>query len=233
MFSLILPFHSDYDRLAASLKRLDAEGENYKIREVLLCHNGPPMSQEQRDSVQKLLIPSARLLHTDRPGLGAGYKLGIQNAKQPYCVLSASDIPFGFSDIESFLKSSQMPQMALGSKAHKDSQITGYGISRRIFSQSFWLLRALFLGFQTPRDSQGTILVQRELALQLLPFCHYDDYFFTVEFITLAQQQSVEVVELSVTLENHGESSSVSPLRDGWKMIRHLTEFSTRIKREK
>ena len=231
MITLILPFHSDIGRLKATLDVLKEKMQSYNIKEILLCHNGKPLMDEQKSLIETYLIDGAKLLHTDAKGIGAGYKLGINNADQPLCVLSASDLPFGFTDIESLNKLASRPRLAIGSKAHPKSRIAGYGIKRKVVSFGFWTLRAFLLSPKTPKDSQGTILIETALAKELIKKSIYDNYFFSVELITLAQLEGVTPVELPVDLENHEGESSVSVVADGWSLAKNLVSFSKRVKR--
>lgn len=233
MISLILPFHSDIERLKDTLELVKEKQQQYNISEVLLCHNGSPLTEEQTRKIKSFLIPSAKLLHTDGKGIGAGYKLGIINATSPVCVLSASDLPFGFTDIESFNQEKERPLLAIGSKAHPKSKIAGYGLKRKVVSYGFWMVRALFLTAQTPKDSQGTIIIETKLAKELISKSVYDNYFFSVELITLAQLKGIKPVELAVVLENHEGESSVSVIKDSWSLAKNLVAFAKRIRSEK
>ncbi len=233
MISLILPFHSDIERLKQTLKTLKEKQSQYNITEILLCHNGMGLEPTKSEELKSYLFTGVKLLHVDAQGIGAGYKLGIQNATEPVCVLSASDLPFGFTDIESYDKLKQKPLFAIGSKAHKNSKIKNYGVMRTIASYAFWLLRALFLGWRTPKDSQGSILINTSLAKKLITKSSYDNYFFTVELITLAQREGIWAVEVPVILENHSGESSVSILRDSWILARNVIVFSKKIRNKK
>lgn len=236
LFSLVLPFHRDADRLLITLKYLHETQFDLPLAEILLCHNGPPLTDSVQSRIKGCLRKNVALLHTDRKGLGAGYKLGIEAASGEFVILSASDLPFGLSDIEAFLnsrkKSHTFPPFAIGSKSHKSSRIEGYGALRRGASVAFWLVRTLFLGRQTPRDSQGSLIVRTRLAKKLIQSSNCDSYFFPVEFITLAQRQGIEVIELPVVLENHDDNSSVSLLKDGFGMARDLVRFWRRLNSE-
>lgn len=230
MFSLIIPFHADYARLSASIKLLTEQGHAWNILEVLLCHNGKPLTPEQTKEVEAYCSKSVRLLHTDDAGIGAGYRIGISNATQPYCILSASDLPFGFTDVESFLGRSidgkTFDIFAIGSKAHPDSKVHGYGLMRKLASSILLIVRMILLGRETPGDSQGTIIVKTDSARRLIPEISSNDYCFTLEFITCALRKGIRVVELPVVLENHDGSTSVSLIKDGFRMVGHVWRLS-------
>jgi hypothetical protein len=235
VWTLILPCHRDHERLSSTLDQVESHRDAYSIRETLLCHNGPRLEPETEKRLIDLACrKGARWLHTDAVGIGAGYRLGIGNAAEPYCLLSASDLPFGFSDLDSFRnylgQNPEAPRMSIGSKGHRRSLLEGHFPVRRTAGWVYYLLRVLVLGSQTPRDSQGTILVATQLARELIPRCRYNDYLFSLEFVSLAQRHGIDVVELPVRFRRSGGISSVSVIRDGWSMAIRLGELSRRLK---
>ena len=167
LFSLVLPFYRDLKTLCLTLQSLEQREGGCHFSEVLLCHNGPSLSASEKASLEPFLTDKCRLHHTEQAGLGAGYKLGIEKSSSPYVVLSASDLPFGTTDVESFLALEEKPQLGIGSKAHPESRSHQRAISRKLASFGFYLARRVLLGKGTPKDSQGTILVETKLAKEL------------------------------------------------------------------
>lgn len=219
MFTLVVPFHSDADRLKRVLAAAD-EARVHGIEEILFCHNGP-------SAVPQLdLPPHARLLHTDAEGIGAGYRLGIANAREPYVVLSASGLPFGFTDVDAF----HGHRVAIGSKAHPRTQLPGYSVLRRIPMRAFWLLRRALLGRSTPKDSQGTILIETSLAKKMVDRVEADDCFFSLELVTLCIRDGVNPVELPVRYVPDGGASPVSLVRDAVEMARKTWRLRRRLR---
>jgi hypothetical protein len=235
VWSAIIPFHSDFQRLHRTMDLLKENRAQYNIREILLCHNGRSLERDVESRlVRDAISKGAIYLHTDIKGIGAGYALGVRNASQHYCLLSASDLPFGFTDLDSVHRHQrtygETPELAIGSKGQSDSIVEGSYLKRRAASWAFRVLRIALLGRQTPRDSQGTILIASALAKELVRDCMCDDYLFSVELITLAKRRGVKVVELPVQLARQNGVSSVSVVRDGWKLVRQLVRFSRRLK---
>lgn len=227
MFSLVVPFHSDVDRLAVTLSQAD-ETRRHGISEVLYCHNGKPLADDVSRELAAKLPADARLLHTSVKGIGAGYRLGIESARDEFVVLSASDLPFGFSDVDAFVQGRPL-RVAIGSKAHVQSHIPGYPWSRRAATGLFYLFRRALLGSDTPRDSQGTIIAETALARQILRDVKADDYFFSLEFLTLCTRAGLTPMELPVTLARHEGTSSVRLWHDSialakqtWRLRRRL-----------
>lgn len=229
MFSLVVPFHRDVTRLERVFAAHD-EARRYGISEILFCHNGPPLDAATVEQLQRGLPPDARFLHVDERGIGAGYRLGIEHARAPWTILSASDLPFGFSDVRAFVELSPRSTVAIGSKAHRDSKLPGWSATRRAAGFAFYLLRRVLLGRATPGDSQGTIIIETELARRLLPEVESNDYFFSLEILTLAAEQGFVPIELPVQLEDTGGSSSVSLVRDSIALARKTWSLRRRLR---
>jgi dolichyl-phosphate beta-glucosyltransferase len=212
VFTLIVPFHADVDRLPRVLGAA-SEARAHGINEILFCHNGP-------NAVPRLeLPPNARLLHTDAKGIGAGYRIGIAEARERFVVLSASDLPFGFSDVDAFVKHDGL-RVGIGSKAHPQTQMPGYSLLRKTATYVFWLVRRVILGRKTPRDSQGTIIIETALAREVVERVAADDYFFSLELLTRCIRVGVAPVELPVRYEGGDSASAVNLVRDTIAMVR-------------
>lgn len=229
MFSLVIPFYKDYERLFHILKTINSEATHHQIGEVLLCHNGSPLPQNIVTKLIAAMGPLCRLLHTDEQGVGAAYKLGIENAKSEYVVLSCSDLPFGFSDIDQILR--QPSDFAVGSKAHPDSRALNRPMTRRQATKIFATLRRILFGVKTPKDSQGSLLIRTELAKSLLPKVKSKDYLFSIEIISwyLYLFPDKTVTELPVILEDEIGPSNIVIWIDGPKMFWGLLGLRLRI----
>jgi hypothetical protein len=236
-YSLVLPFHSDLTSLPGTVARARREGGAHGVREVLLAHNGRPLTDDERARVDALIAPAeddkpaVRSLDTTAKGLGAGYKLGIKHAREEFVVLSADDLPFGWSDIESFERAGR-PDFAIGSKAHPDSRRPGKRELARVVSTfGFLALRRLLLGFDTPGDSQGTLIIRTTVAQSLLPDLVYDHYLASLELATLHLKRGGRVIEVPTVVDDAPHPSSVSVLKDGLQMARELVDLRRRMKR--
>ena len=157
--------------------------------------------------------------------MGSGYKLGIGESNSKYIILSADDLPFGFTDIEAFLALNDPPKVVIGSKYHPRSELHGYSLKRRLMSKILLFMRYLILGQKKPLDSQGSLIVEKNLAKMIADRCLSDDYLFSLEFITYAIQQNETVLEVPIVLcyDQLGHKSTVRPFRDGmvffWRLM--------------
>ncbi len=228
MFSYILPFHSDFHKIPETVRKIEESKDKFFVDKIILAHNGFLISENESLKLSNL-SECAFFCHTDVAGIGAGYRLGIKESNSTYTILSASDLPFGFTDIESFMKLNPAPVVAIGSKWAKGSSVSGYGPLRKLSSLLFWVLRRILLGKKSPRDSQGTIIVRTDIAKRVLGKVKSNNYFFSLEFLTLLQREGFDPVEVSVKLENHSRESSVSLTKDGFGMIRSIWDLKQRL----
>ncbi len=234
-YSLVLPFHDRLVSIGKTVRRAREEGFARGVREVLLAHNGRPLSPEGQAEVDALVAPAeadkpaVRLLDTPAKGIGAGYKLGIREAREEFVILSADDLPFGWSDLDAFERAGR-PDFAIGSKAHPGSQIAGVSAKRRLSSFAFLTLRRVLLGRHTPGDSQGSLMLRTVVAQRLLPELVYDHYLVSLELATLHLERGGSVVEVPIVFDNDPHPSSVSVVRDGLRMAKELVELRRRVK---
>ncbi len=235
MYTLVLPFHSDLTSIGTTVRRAREEGPAHGVREVLLAHNGKPLTPEAQARVDALVAPregdkpEVRFLDTTAKGIGAGYKLGIREAREEFVILSADDLPFGWSDVISFERAGR-PDFAIGSKAHPESQLVGVTKVRRLSSLTFLTLRRLLLGWSTPGDSQGSFILRTSVAKSLLPDLVYDHYLCSLELATLHLRRGGDVVEVPIIVDHNPHQSSVSVVKDGWRMAKELVELRQRLK---
>ena len=149
-------------------------------------------------------------------------------------ILTASDLPFGFSDLNNFLSwykahapTKQLPtNMAMGSKGNPRSVIRN-PLSRKIMTGIYRAARRTFLGMKT-KDSQGSVFIRGTLAKELLPHVVSRNFFYSTELVFFAEQAGEKVEELAVTVADEIRPSTVRPLKDGSRMFLQIMELRKR-----
>lgn len=227
--SYVLPVHNQEAVLAASVRHLTTQLAEFPGSEVLLIENGSvdsssAMCAELAASTAGGEVPVR--VSTSPQGLGYALRRGIELAAGDLVVLTASDLPFGFTDLEAYLATEPRPLLAIGSKAHPLSR-TRIPQARRAMSEAFRLLRRAVLGLRVG-DSQGTILLDAGLARRLLPHLRCGDFLISTEIVSWAVQLGIRPVELPITYVAAG-SSTVSPVRDSLRMARGLWSLRHRL----
>ncbi len=168
------------------------------------------------------------------PQAGLGYALhrgtqaacAIDSTADHYLVYTACDLPFGFTDLDQFEQLAEPPAVAIGSKAHPDSDIV-YDKKRLLMSKVYRLARRGILGMKT-RDSQGTFLIRADVAAWLWPQVIARDFFYTTEVCYLLEQSGRQPLELPITFEGEQRASSVNAVRHSTAMLKQLWKIRGR-----
>lgn len=234
----VLPVHNDAERIGSMVARVTSYLERLPGSEVLLVENG---SSDMSWSVAQELATRSRLaeaneksvpIHAYREesaGLGYAYARGLAEAVDRFgpstahwAVLTASDLPFGFSDLEAALVALERggTRILVGSKAHPHSRVATT-LKRRTMTYAYRVARRVALGMRVG-DSQGSVFVRLDLAAELAPRVSARDFFYSTELCHLAERAGESIFEVPVVLEESVRPSTVRPLRDSVTMARQL-----------
>lgn len=157
------------------------------------------------------------VLHS-APGLGEALRTGVLASTGQWLLLTADDLPFGFSDYDQFSRLPSDVIVAVGSKAHPDSQVIR-SWRRVVQSRIFRFLRAALLQSKVG-DSQGTIWVDGEWARSFAMASREMGLMWTTELVLAAEQQGIAVREVPVSLSDaHETGSSRFRLSDAWQSV--------------
>jgi glycosyltransferase involved in cell wall biosynthesis len=233
----VLPVHNEEPFLAASVARARASLDRFPGSAVILVENGS--RDRSWDLSQSLEASDGTRVYAFRElsaGIGYAYHRGLTEAlarfgplESVWAVLTAADLPFGFSDLDAALthiapRSSS--RMLMGSKAHPESTFES-GPKRRAMTVAYRLARRLALGMRVG-DSQGTVFLRLDFAATLVPKIKARDFFYTTELCHYAERAGEEIVELPVSPDGILRASTVRSLHDGLGMARELL----RLRRE-
>lgn len=204
--------------------------------EVFVIDNG---SSDGSAEILNILASENHWLHpvfTNNKGLGFAFKKGLLNiehrkfSSSDWIVFSAADLPFNFSDLDSFLQYSAKfneCDVFLGSKYHKKSQIKT-SLKRLIGSIIFFGIRLLILQLNV-KDTQGTIFLRAQ-KLNIYKKIKSNDYFFTTELIYNLKPLT-PIIEMPVVYQEGGRPSRVNLAVDGFKSFLQLVKLRSRSSR--
>lgn len=231
-FSYIVPVHNSSEHLESTVNAIAAFLVDYPDSEIVLIENGSSDNSFHMAHQLCLQVTSVHLRAstiTSAQGLGFAYRRGIETATGDLLILTASDLPFQFTDVEAFLALPQpRPQLVIGSKAHPRSQVS-VSILRRVMSWGFRQMNRLFLGLNAA-DTQGTLLIDKDLAKRILPKLSSGDYLCSTEIVAWSNQLGYPPVEVPITYQGSA-SSTVSPVRDSLRMAFGVISLARRIRR--
>jgi dolichyl-phosphate beta-glucosyltransferase len=237
----VLPVHDEANVLARNVERLVSYlAPRHPGAEVFLVENGSRddswrIAQELEATAKGIPV---RAFREESAGIGYAYHRGLQEAlarfgpsTEHWAILSATDLPFGFTDLESALGHLDRggPRVLIGSKAHRESR-ANTGLLRRTMSLGYRGARRALLGMRVG-DSQGSIFLRLDLASELAPQIESRNFFYSTELCWLAERAGERIIESPVVLDEAQEApraSTVKPWRDGTAMARQLWHLRRR-----
>jgi glycosyltransferase involved in cell wall biosynthesis len=229
--SYLVPVYNEEQGLPACARAIAGRLVQHPGSELIMVENGSTDRSPElvEELARELTRPGVAVVaaHSAK-GYGNAMRHGIDLASGDLLVITAADLPFGFSDLDEALALDPRPALMIGSKAHPASKVST-SLKRRAMSEGFRLLRRAVIDLKVG-DSQGTILVDRALAQRIRPHLVTGDFFFSTELIALASRMGVTPVEIPVDYSRPREGSTVRPLEDGLRMGRALLELRGRLR---
>jgi len=227
-FSYVIPVHNQVADLRRTVRLLVERLGHLPGSEIILVENG------SSDGSGPLCLALAATFDggdvavrvtTSAQGLGFAWRRGMAIAGGETLVLTAADLPFGFTDLDGYLGMDPRPALVMGSKSHPESQVET-SMVRRALSGGFGLLRSGLVGVNV--DTQGTVLIRRALAQSLLSRLRSGDFLIGAEINCWAIREGITPVEIPVVYTAGGRST-VSPLRDSTRMAMGLFVLRRRL----
>lgn len=223
--SVVVPTRNGAEVLESTLDALGAELTS--ADEIIVVENG------STDGTQQLLEriqnhwdqPAALLLRHSEPGLGEALRAGVLASSGRRLLLTADDLPFGFTDLVEFHKLPDDVAVAVGSKAHPGSAVAR-GRLRTVQSRIFRFLREALLQ-SAVGDSQGTLWVDGEWGREFARLSRESGLMWTTELVLAAEQQNLAVHEVPVSLSvRHETGSSRFRFSDAWQSVLGFTRLA-------
>lgn len=222
--------------LERTVKELESLVQKHPGSEVFILVNGSgDRTWEIAQDLEKKYSPWVKSFHNKEKGMGVAYRRGLRELQKlnldsnSWAVLTASDLPFGFTDLNSFLQLGESTQKAntlfIGSKRHPLSKVQR-NWKRQFGSMIFELARYVLLRIKT-KDTQGTLFLRGD-QVSVVDKLQADDYFVTVEIVYHCER-SGKVTEMPVELRTEVRNSKVSILKDGYKSLRQVLLFRRRL----
>jgi glycosyltransferase involved in cell wall biosynthesis len=233
-FTFILPAHNEEKGIERSVRRIAERLGDRPGTEVVIAENGS--SDATWEIAQRLARETKEVrvfaYREENAGLGYALQRALEEMlrehplpENRWLVLTGAELPVGFTDLDAVLRIEEeqpdaLPDVIIGSKAHRDSKIDN-GATRRIASSVYRLARFAILGMHTG-DSQGMFFIRQEVARPIVPRVRARDFFWTTEFTYYLEQAGCSIVEVPVALEQARRASTVRPFKHGSRMFRQL-----------
>lgn len=229
-WAVVMPAHNSAHSIRQSIEDLCEYFQTNRIKgQVVVVENGSTDSTwDVLNSINDSLLPFDLVVVQSMKGLGNAIREGMRHVSVEWVLVTADDLPFGFSDLDEFRKLSSWPDAAVGSKAHPDTA-GNRSFARKIMSLVFRNVRRCLTGVNLG-DTQGSILGKSTVLRQLSDSTRQPGYLMTTELLTLAHREKLEILELPVVFREELRKSNVKPIRDSVVMIKGLFEIRQSLK---
>jgi len=195
-----------------------------KKYEIIIVENGS--TDNTLNELKKIKEDNINVISLEKKGHGLAMRESILKAKGENVLLTAIDLPFGFSDLKEMLKISDQYDIIFGSKSHPKS-ITYSPTIRKVASKTYRrFLKSLF-NIKTG-DTQGTVFLKRDSVLPFLKKCDADNAFFSAQLAIFSERLCLKITEVPVVnVKIILRKSKYNVFKNGGEML--LSMFKTYI----
>jgi glycosyltransferase involved in cell wall biosynthesis len=227
--SFVLPVHNDAATIEGIARRIverltSSPGSQLMLVENASTDNSAAVARRLAGTLTNAAVEVVAL--SSGKGIGRAWRRAIPLTTGDLVVLTGSDLPFGFSDLDAAMRMEPVPALSIGSKAHRDSVVEVMP-TRKLMSMVFRLVRGLVLGLWQG-DTQGSLLIEGPLLRRLAPDLRCTDYLIATEIVARAVAVGVTPVEVPIAYPKPDRPSNVAPLADSLRMLVGLV----RLRRE-
>ena len=227
--SAVVPCHNSSAFLVETVRTLRSYAKFDIGIEVILVENGS--SDNTWQICQDLATDFSEVFAIQsEPGLGNALRAGVQNSTCDFLYITADDLPFGESDFANFLADSRKCDVLVGSKGHRDSEMSSRGW-RNLSSAVFSLLQRLITKIPL-RDTQGTFFSSRDVAQRIFRETEEEGFLISLEALMLARAKGLSLGEVPVRyLSDSRDGKTTLRVGDVRDMFTGLFRLRTRFQR--
>jgi glycosyltransferase involved in cell wall biosynthesis len=186
--TVVMPYYNPGDRLRATVERtvevLRATGATF---EVVTVSDGSTDGSERTlgqlpaDVVVRVVLPA-------RGGKGQAVRAGLERGRGRYLGFIDADGDVPPELLGDFIEvvRTQQPDVVLGSKRHRDSEVV-YPLARRLYSWGYQQVVRLLFRLDVRDTQAGIKLVRRDVLVDVLPSMREQGFAFDLELLVVAR----------------------------------------------
>jgi glycosyltransferase involved in cell wall biosynthesis len=186
--TVVMPYYNPGDRLRATVERtvevLRATGATF---EVVTVSDGSTDGSERTlgelpaDAVVRVVLPA-------RGGKGQAVRAGLERGRGRYLGFIDADGDVPPELLADFIEvvRAQGPDVVLGSKRHRDSDVV-YPPARRLYSWGYQQVVRLLFHLDVRDTQAGIKLVRRDVLVDVLPSMREQGFAFDLELLVVAR----------------------------------------------
>lgn len=205
MLSIVMPAYKEEQCIYQNLlTTCDCVSTFCPLYEIILVNDGSPDATFEEAMRARQQNPHIKIVNYKvNRGKGAAMKEGIFRASGEYIGFLDADLDLSPQHFASFLKEleEEDADIVIGSKMHKDSQLT-YPLYRRILSYGYYILIRLLFRLHLKDTQTGIKLFRSDALLPIARELQTTGYAFDIEILARATQIGCRILECPVQLEN-------------------------------
>jgi glycosyltransferase involved in cell wall biosynthesis len=186
--TVVMPYFNPGDRLRGTVERavevLRASGASFEV--VTVSDGSTDGSEETLEGVAPDVV--TRVVLPSRGGKGQAVRAGLERGRGRYLgfIDADGDVPPELLGDFVEVVRTQRPDVVLGSKRHRDSEVV-YPPARRLYSWGYQQLVRLLFHLDVRDTQAGIKLVRRDVLVDVLPSMIEQGYAFDLELLVLAR----------------------------------------------
>jgi dolichyl-phosphate beta-glucosyltransferase len=234
VLSVVVPMYKEAARVGETLADLVATlAAGGVAAEVILVDDGSPDSTVAVVQPWLTEIPKGNLRrvvlvrHAVNRGKGAAVRTGLAVATGTWILMMDADNAARVREVERLWPSTRNESsLVCGSRNTRDARVRSR-VFRRLSGGIFRLALGM-LGLNLLRDTQcGFKLYRADVARAIVKLGREDRFAFDLEHLLIASRLG-PIVEVGIAWE-HKDGGTVSPVRDGLKMLREAARIRWRF----
>ena len=229
--AVVLPAHNSEDNIDTTVAELSGWFRLHSVAgQVVIVENGSTDGTwDVMQQIDRTALPFELVCTRSEKGLGNAIREGLTRVTTDVVLITADDLPFGFSDIDGYLSLSTTPDIAIGSKAHPGTNGTR-SFGREVMSTVFRLLRRMVVRVDLG-DTQGTIMGDAATIKRCATLTEQSGYLMTTELLAHAVRAGSSIVELPVVYRRDLRGSNINVVSDSIRMLRGLFQVRASVRR--
>lgn len=229
--SVIIPSKNDSINIYKHLSNIETYLSNYfEQHEIILVSNGS--TKNDINKIDKLVLDKQNIKHIKLTlaGKGNAIREGIKLAKYDNILFSDADFSVSINEINNFFnKGSLISDLVIGNRRGRESQNLNSPYKRLVAGAIFVSLVNSIFKFKIEDSQCGFKAFNKKIFADVM--FSENGFVFDVEMIYIAFLNNYKITEVPVKYV-HQENSSVSVVKDSFKMIVGLIRIYSRHRRK-
>ena len=237
--SLVLPAYNEEQRLPRTFHLLKEAIEagifrGFELKEILVIDDGSKDNTAKVTQDHQKIIPELKSIRIEpNQGKGNAIHTGLRQAVGDWCLVADADSATPWNQFKKLHLAcgNQEPhaQIAIASRDLPESDVrTKQSWVREHMGKTFNFLVRLMTRLPY-RDTQcGFKLIEMKSVSKFLPQLRVKRFAWDVEFLMIARNYSIPIVEVPVTWE-HQDASRVNAIKDSIEMLARVVQLRFRL----